>query len=80
MKEQELLDQGYRKYRGKEVDVYFNLNKCQHSAKCTTGNPQVFNLERKPWVLPDADNKEKVIQTIHTCPSGALKYIEKSKE
>lgn len=34
MTEKELLNQGYRKYSGKAIDVYFNLDICQHSGNC----------------------------------------------
>ena len=75
--EQELLDKGYRKYYGEEIDVYFNLDICQHSGICTMTLPDVFDLKRKPWILPDAKPKQAVADMIVTCPSGALQYIFK---
>lgn len=75
--EKELLAHDYKKYRGKEVDVYFNLNICEHSGNCIRNNTQVFNVDRKPWILPDAGSVEEVTATVNTCPSGALIYIKK---
>ncbi|EIA20488.1 (4Fe-4S)-binding protein [Listeria fleischmannii] len=75
MNERELLENGYRKYHGEKVDVYFNTAICEHSGNCVRGNGELFNLDRKPWILPDNVSKEEVIRVIDTCPSGALKYI-----
>lgn len=75
--EKSLLDAGYRKYAGSDVDVFFNTNICIHSGNCVNGNKNVFDLKRKPWILADADHYTAVQQTIDTCPSGALRYIIK---
>lgn len=48
MNEQQLVDQGYRKYSGEKIDVFFNANVCTHSAHCVTSNNEVFNLKNKP--------------------------------
>ncbi|MCD2255416.1 (4Fe-4S)-binding protein [Agrilactobacillus fermenti] len=75
--EAELLAQGYRKYTGKHVDVFFNTNLCQHSGNCVRGLHAVFDLERKPWILADNADPEAVERIINTCPSGALRFIRK---
>ncbi|MHC5250834.1 (4Fe-4S)-binding protein [Listeria kieliensis] len=77
MTEAELLEKGYRKYLGKDIDVYFNTQICEHSGNCVRGNGEIFNLDRKPWILPDNASKEEVMRVIDTCPSGALQYIQK---
>lgn len=75
--EKELLEKGYRKYSGDEIDVYFNTNICIHSANCVSGNNEVFDTKRKPWILPNNASKAEVMWVIDTCPSNALKYIVK---
>jgi uncharacterized Fe-S cluster protein YjdI len=75
MNEEKLLSKGYRKYIGKDVDVFFNKDICVHSTRCVKGSPEVFNTKRKPWILPDNESADKVSKVIDTCPSGALKYI-----
>jgi uncharacterized Fe-S cluster protein YjdI/predicted GNAT family acetyltransferase len=80
MNEQELLDLGYRKYRGEAVDVFFKLELCTHSAICVRGNRRVFNIRKKPWIFPDGEHhKEKLMELIDACPSGALKYIQRNE-
>lgn len=75
MNEKGLLEKGYRKYTGKELDVYVNKDICIHSARCVKGNSDVFDKKRRPWVLPDNSSAKSVAKAIDTCPSGALKYI-----
>jgi len=77
MTEKELLKQGYRKYYGKTIDVFFKKEKCIKSGNCVKGEPNVFDTSRKPWILPDNASKQDVKDVINTCPSGALKYIER---
>lgn len=73
------LDKDFRQYKGQDIDVYFNLKICQHSGVCTTKLPTVFNLKQKPWIKPDQDEVKAIMETIEACPSGALKYILKSR-
>lgn len=77
MNENELLASGYRKYSGTNIDVYFNANICAHSGVCVRGLKEVFNLKRKPWILPDNATDIEVSNLIDSCPSGALQYIKK---
>lgn len=70
-------DGGYRCYTGENIDVYFNTAICQHSGNCVRGNGKLFNLKRKPWIMPDEVDVTTVVKVIDTCPSGALKYRHK---
>lgn len=79
MTEQELLNKGYRKYSGEQIDVYFATAICEHSANCVKGNGDVFDTKRKPWILTDAASPQEVARVIDTCPSGALHYIWKEQ-
>ncbi|MDL2310792.1 (4Fe-4S)-binding protein [Peptostreptococcaceae bacterium OttesenSCG-928-C18] len=74
MTEEKLLNNGYKKYRGNKINVYFNKDLCTHSAYCIKGDHEVFNLDRKPWILPIDEKVDKIIEVIEKCPSSALKY------
>lgn len=76
----ELIEKGYRQYRGEGIDVYFNKNICIHAGVCTQTLPKVFDVKRKPWILPDASVPQRVAQMIRCCPSGALKFILKEED
>ncbi|OQO64478.1 (4Fe-4S)-binding protein [Enterococcus faecium] len=77
LNEETLQQLGYRKYTGKSLDVYYNKDVCIHSGNCVRGNSKVFEVNRRPWILLDDGVTEEVMSVIHTCPSGALKYIKK---
>ena len=77
MIEQQLFDAGYRKYGGDDIQVFFNTDICTHSRNCVRGNPAVFDVLRKPWIMPENAPAERVAQIIETCPSGALQYIKR---
>ncbi|HEX3507898.1 MAG TPA: (4Fe-4S)-binding protein [Candidatus Dormibacteraeota bacterium] len=61
-------------YRGKDIEVSFDLDLCIHVAECLRGNRRVFELKRRPWVLPDMAAADEVEQVVRLCPSGALLY------
>jgi uncharacterized Fe-S cluster protein YjdI/CDGSH-type Zn-finger protein len=66
---------GVRKvYRGQDIEVSFDLDLCVHIAECLRGHPGVFDLNRRPWVLPDAATADEVADVVQLCPSGALLY------
>ena len=65
--------EGVRKvYRGRDIEVSFDLDLCIHVAECLRGHPQVFQLNRRPWILPDAAGADEVVEVVRRCPSGAL--------
>ncbi|WP_274308446.1 (4Fe-4S)-binding protein [Solibacillus daqui] len=79
MNEQQLLNDGYRKYTGEKIDVFFSTGICEHSGICVKGNHDVFDTKRKPWIIADAASTDVVAALIDRCPSGALQYIRKGE-
>lgn len=61
-------------YVGDQITVYYNSDRCVHVAACVRGLPEVFDTERRPWILADAAPAERVAEVVRTCPSGALHY------
>jgi uncharacterized Fe-S cluster protein YjdI/CDGSH-type Zn-finger protein len=61
-------------YRGKDIEVSFDLDICIHIGECLRGNASVFQLERRPWVLPEMAGADDVAEVVRRCPSGALLY------
>jgi uncharacterized Fe-S cluster protein YjdI/CDGSH-type Zn-finger protein len=61
-------------YRGRDVEVSFDLDMCIHIGECLRGQPQVFQLKRRPWALPDMAGADEVAEVVRLCPSGALQY------
>ncbi|WP_051804366.1 (4Fe-4S)-binding protein [Streptomyces griseus] len=63
-----------KEYDGEGITVTFEPRRCLHAAECVHGLPEVFDLSRRPWILPDASVPERVAEVIRRCPSGALQY------
>ncbi|MGM9950436.1 MAG: (4Fe-4S)-binding protein [Lysinibacillus sp.] len=75
MDEKKLLEAGYRKYVGKDIDVFFKEELCIHAQNCIHSSLDVFDVERRPWVLPDAAKPEEVMRAVNSCRVAALHYI-----
>lgn len=80
MTEEELMAQGYRKYRGKDIDVYYSQDRCNHTGVCSRENEFVFDPSSRPWIMVDLAPVEEVIRVVWECPTGALKYKLKTEE
>lgn len=61
-------------YVGKEITIHDDRGICAHAGYCTGGLPKVFRMRTEPWIDPDAETVEAIIDTIKKCPSGALSY------
>ena len=66
--------EGFKEYKTKDLIIYWKLAYCSHSGKCTSLLPQVFDVDKRPWITADGASPEEIIQTIDKCPSGALRY------
>jgi uncharacterized Fe-S cluster protein YjdI/CDGSH-type Zn-finger protein len=63
-----------RTYRGSGIEVSFDLARCIHVVECLRGLPEVFDAERRPWILPDEADADSVAEVVTRCPSGALQF------
>lgn len=63
-----------RHYRGKDIEVSFDLDQCIHVGECLRRLPETFALDRRPWIAPDAASADDVAAVVERCPSGALQY------
>ncbi len=61
-------------YIGKKITIHDDRGICSHAGFCTDGLPKVFRMNTEPWIDPNAETVEKIIETIQKCPSGALSY------
>lgn len=73
----ESLEMGHRAYTGEEIDVYFNTVVCQCSGNCICGSMKLFNLKRRPWIVPGEADAATVVKVIDTYPSDVLQYRHK---
>ncbi|WP_328906395.1 (4Fe-4S)-binding protein [Streptomyces sp. NBC_00234] len=63
-----------RSYDGEGITVSYDAHRCLHAAECVRGLPSVFEVGRKPWIVPGDASADEIAEVIHRCPSGALQY------
>jgi putative redox protein len=66
-------------YAGDEITVVWKPEFCQHSARCFTQLPEVFDPKVKKWINPGGASTERIIEQVKKCPSGALTYFVNEK-
>ena len=65
----------HRLYENEDITVFWDSDRCRHAKRCVTGCPEVFNINKKPWINIDNAATAKIWQTIETCPTGALSCV-----
>ncbi|MEP6677080.1 MAG: (4Fe-4S)-binding protein [Ferruginibacter sp.] len=63
-------------YSNDEITVVWKPEFCQHSGRCVTQLPEVFDLKAKPWTNIHGTDTEKIIDQVNKCPTGALTYFK----
>lgn len=63
-----------RTYRGSAIEVSFDLGQCIHIGECLRRLPEVFALDRRPWISPEGATADEIASVVERCPSGALQY------
>ena len=71
---EELAISDARAYTGPDVTVFYDRGRCLHFAECVLGLPQVFDVNKRPWIQPENASAEQVAEVVRRCPSGALHY------
>jgi CDGSH-type Zn-finger protein/uncharacterized Fe-S cluster protein YjdI len=71
------MDEDVHHYRGEKIEVTWDAKRCIHAEECLHRLGVVFDLGRRPWVLPDAASADELAETILYCPSGALHFLRK---
>lgn len=79
-KKPDRVQRNLENYIGKEIVIHDDRGICSHAGFCTDGLPKVFRMKEEPWIDPDAETVERIIETIEKCPSGALSYTIDGKK
>lgn len=61
-------------YESDEITVEFDSKRCLHSAECVKRLRPVFDPDKRPWIQPENTTADEIKETVHHCPTGALKY------
>lgn len=69
-----------KNYTSDDVTVVWNSGLCFHSAICVNSLQEVFNPNKRPWIDLGKADKDKIIETVKMCPSGAISIKQKTTE
>lgn len=75
------MEAGERKYKNKDITVYWKPSSCIHASTCLNELPTVFRTDKKPWVRMDGGSTGEIIEVVDRCPVDALtwKYNDSGK-
>jgi len=68
------MEAGERKYKNKDITVYWKPSSCIHASACTNELPEVFNPDERPWIKMQGSHTEKIIEVVDKCPVDALTW------
>lgn len=68
------MNKTVRHYASDKIDISFDPDRCIHARECVRGLPAVFDIGRRPWILPTAASCDEIAAIVTKCPSGALHY------
>ncbi|MDJ1153504.1 MULTISPECIES: (4Fe-4S)-binding protein [Macrococcoides] len=68
-----------KSYSNDEITVHFEAERCIHATECVRGLPQVFDVNKRPWIDVSQASKDEITEVIMRCPSGALTFTRKDQ-
>ena len=66
-----------RTYETDQIAVHWDSTRCIHTARCIQSLPQVFDVDRRPWIDVTAASADALAEAVRRCPTSALKYTRK---
>ena len=63
-----------RVYSNDAISVYWAPQFCIHTANCLNAEPSVFDVRRRPWIVVDEVDADRIANAVMTCPTGALSF------
>jgi len=63
-----------REYSNEKLTIFWDSSKCIRSGNCDRQLPEVFDINKRPWVNINAADVAEIKRVIDTCPTGALSY------
>lgn len=68
-----------RTYSNDEIKVEWHHERCVHCENCIKGLPQVFDMQKRPWVDLSKATSDEIIKQVAECPDGALQVVDLRK-
>ena len=69
-----------KEYTNGELTIVWKPKKCIHAAECVKALPNVYDPNRKPWIVAEGADTRALKNQIGKCPSGALSFYMNGEE
>ncbi|HEX5615714.1 MAG TPA: CDGSH iron-sulfur domain-containing protein [Acidimicrobiia bacterium] len=63
-----------RDYDADGLTVHWDSARCVHTAICLNALPEVFDVQRRPWVDVTGAAAAQIADAVLRCPTGALRF------
>jgi uncharacterized Fe-S cluster protein YjdI len=63
-----------KEYKDGRIVVTWEPAYCIHTGNCLDAAPEVFDRTRRPWIVVEAANADRIAEAVMTCPTGALHF------
>ena len=61
-------------YESEKKEVHWDSSRCIQTAICLRSLPEVFDVNRRPWIVLEGASAEAVAEAVMKCPSRVLKF------
>lgn len=63
-----------KEYGDEHIVVTWEPTYCIHTLNCVKAAPEVFDPARRPWIVVEAANADRIAEAVMKCPTGALHF------
>lgn len=63
-----------KEYQDERIAVSWEPAYCIHTANCLNAEPEVFDSMRRPWIVLEAADADRIADAVRSCPTGALHF------
>ncbi|WP_336360294.1 CDGSH iron-sulfur domain-containing protein [Haladaptatus sp. ZSTT2] len=71
------MEEDVYEYDDRDITVSYDLKRCIHARECVKGLSEVFDPDRRPWIMPENAAADEIAEVITRCPTGALHFDRK---
>jgi uncharacterized Fe-S cluster protein YjdI len=63
-----------KEYSNEQIVVSWEPTYCIHTASCLNAEPEVFDAMRRPWIVVEAADADRIARAVMKCPTSALHF------